>query len=116
MASSAPTPQGTDPYADRRVYPRVEVALPAFLQVDDARHAVQLLDLSPGGANLKCTESLASGTAVMLDCGTLRRSAIVRWQSEGVMGICFESELDKRDVSALIARSSALATRMKGPR
>ena len=113
MASTAPTPQGTDPYADRRVYPRVEVALPAFLQVDAARHAVHLLDLSPGGAKLKCPTSLATGTGVMLDCGTLRRPAVVRWHSAGVMGICFDSELDARDVTALIARSSALATRMK---
>jgi len=29
------------------------------------------------------------------------------------MGICFDSELDARDVSALMARSSALASRMK---
>ena len=116
MASTAPTPQGADPYADRRVYPRVEVALPAFLQMEGARHAVHLVDLSPGGAKLKCPASLPSGTAVMLDCGTLRRSAVVHWQSEGVMGICFDSELDGRDVTALLARSSALATRMKTAR
>ena len=113
MASTSPISEGSDPYADRRVYPRVEVALPAFLQVDGVRHAVHLLDLSPGGAKLKCPTSLPSGTAVMLDCGTLRRSAVVRWQSEGVMGICFDSELDGRDVTALTARSSALASRMK---
>jgi hypothetical protein len=112
MASTAPA----DPYADRRLYPRVEVALPAFLQVEQKRHAVHLLDLSPGGAKLKCPAGLASGTAVMLDCGTLRRSAVVRWQSEGVIGICFGSELDGRDVTALSARSSALATRMKSAR
>ena len=35
-------PQDCDPFADRRVYPRVPVALPAFLQADGERHAVQI--------------------------------------------------------------------------
>ena len=113
VASPVPSPQDSDPYADRRAYPRVAVALPAFLQADGERHAVQLLDLSPGGAKLNCAASLPVGTAVMLDCGTLGRAAVVRWQDGGLMGLSFESELDARDVSALIERSQALATRME---
>ena len=113
MASSAPNPEDLDPYADRRVYPRVPVALPAFLQAGTERHAVQILDLSPGGAKLNCPLSIASGTAVTLDCGTLGRSAVVRWQTAGVLGLCFDKELDPRDVAALIERSEALATRRK---
>lgn len=89
------------------------MALPASLQVDGERHSVRLLDLSPGGAKLDCPASLPTGTAVILDCGTLGRAAVVRWRSAGVMGICFDSELDARDVSALIERSKALATRKK---
>jgi hypothetical protein len=113
MASSVPSPEGSDPYADRRVYPRVPVALPAFLQANGDRHAVQILDLSPGGAKLDCPASLPTGTTVILDCGTLGRAAVVRWNSAGVAGICFDSELDTRDVSALIERSEALDARMK---
>jgi PilZ domain len=113
MASSLPSPQDRDPYADRRVYLRVPVALPAFLQANGERHAVQILDLSPGGAKLDCPVSLLVGTAVILDCGTLGRAAVVRWQSAGVMGLCFDSELDAREASALIERSRAIATRMK---
>jgi hypothetical protein len=113
MASTVPAPQDSDPYADRRLYPRVEVALPAFLQADGDRHAVHLLDLSPGGAKLHCPASLKAGAAVMLDCGTLSRGAVVRWQNAGVMGLCFDHELDERDVFALIGRSTALAARMK---
>jgi hypothetical protein len=109
MASSVPTPEDSDPYADRRVYPRVTVALPAFLQANGERHHVQLLDLSPGGAKLNCTASLSVGTAVILDCGTLGRAAVIRWQNDGLLGLCFDSELDGRDVSALIERSTALA-------
>ena len=59
-ASSLPTPQDSDPFADRRVYPRVPVALPAFLQANGERHAVQIVDLSAGGAKLICSISLAS--------------------------------------------------------
>jgi hypothetical protein len=112
MASSVPTQEGSDPYADRRVYPRVPVALPAFLQAGGERHSVQILDLSPGGAKLDCPASLPSGTAVILDCGALGRSAVVRWTSAGVVGLCFDSELDARDVAALIDRSNALDARM----
>ena len=89
------------------------MALPAFLQANGHRHAVQILDLSAGGAKLDCAASLPTGTAVTLDCGTLGRGAVVRWTSEGVVGLCFDSELDPRDVSALIDRSSALAARMR---
>jgi hypothetical protein len=113
MANTDPAPQDFDPYADRRLYPRVEVALPAFLQADGERHFVQLLDVSPGGAKLNCAASLSTGTAVVLDCGTLGRAAVVRWQNAGLLGICFDSELGAREVSALMKRSTALAARMK---
>ena len=113
MTSSVPSTQDPASYEDRRAYPRVEIALPAFLQANGERHAVQLVDLSPGGAKLDCPANLATGTAVVLDCGTLGRAAVVRWRSAGVLGLCFDSELDARDVSALIDRSKALAARVK---
>lgn len=109
----APNPRDSAPYEDRRAYPRVPVAMPAFLQANGKRHAVHLLDLSAGGAKLKCSATLSTGTAVVLDCGTLGRSAVVRWQTGGVLGLCFDSELDAREVTALIARSVAVDTLMK---
>src|SRR5512132_3332052 len=104
MESSVPSPQDGDPYADRRVYPRVPVALPAFLQANGERHAVQILDLSPGGAKLDCPANISVGTAVILDCGTLCLAAVVRWQGAAVIGLRFDSELDAREGSALIDR------------
>jgi hypothetical protein len=112
MASSAPSPQDSGPYEDRRAYPRVGVALPAFLHVNGERQSVQLLDVSAGGAKLRSTLGLPAGAAVMLDCGTLKRAAVVRWQNDGLVGLCFDSELDNREVSALIDRSVALAALM----
>ena len=106
MASSVPNAQD---FADRRVYPRVEVALPAFLEVAGERHSVLLLDLSPGGAKVNFAANLPIGTSVNLDCGTLARPAVVRWQHGEFLGICFETELDAREVSALVDRSNALA-------
>ena len=88
--------------------------MPAFLQAEGQRHAVQILDLSAGGAKLDCPANLPTGTAVILDCGTLGRAAVVRWQTGGVLGLCFDSELDARDVSALIERSKALTAWRKG--
>jgi hypothetical protein len=113
MKTTAPNLQDSGPYEDRRAYPRVPVAMPAFLQANGERHAVHLVDLSAGGAKLNCSVSLATGTAVTLDCGTLGRSAVVRWQTDGVLGLCFDNELDAREVTALIARSIALDTLMK---
>jgi hypothetical protein len=113
MAMSAPALQEPDPYSDRRAYPRVPVAIPAFLQGNGERYSVHLLDLSAGGAKLNCSAILPSGTAVVLDCGTLGRSAVVRWQTGDILGLCFDSELDAREVTALIARSIALETLMK---
>ena len=113
MVSSVQSPQDLDCYEERRAYPRVLVAMPAFLQASGDRHAVHLLDLSAGGAKLNCSTILPTGTAVVLDCGTLGRSAVVRWQTGGALGICFDTELDAREVTALIARSIALDTLMK---
>lgn len=107
------TPEESAALADRRLHPRVPVALPAFLQAEGKRHPVHLMDLSAGGAKLKCAATLASGTKVILDCGTLGRAAVVRWQNEGLIGLCFESELDAREVAALMDRSRALETWMK---
>lgn len=113
MATHAPTPQDSAPNEDRRAYPRVPVAMPAFLQANGERYAVHLLDLSAGGAKLKCSATVPTGTGVVLDCGTLCRSAVVRWQTGGALGLCFDSELDVREITALIARSIALDTLMK---
>jgi hypothetical protein len=113
MASSAPSSQDADPFADRRAYPRVSVALPAFLQAGGERHFVQILDLSAGGAKLTCPMRLAAGTAITLDCGTLSRAAEVRWQNGEELGLSFNVELDERDVAALATRSTALAARME---
>lgn len=113
MASPVPSPQDPDPYADRRVYPRVPVALPAFLEANGARHSAQLLDLSSGGAKLNCPIGVAVGTAVKLHCGTLGRAAVVRWQNAALLGVCFDIGLDDREISTLMERSKALAAWMK---
>jgi hypothetical protein len=88
--------------------------LPVFLQANGERHSAQLLDLSSGGAKLNCPIDLPAGSAVILDCGTLGREAVVRWRNGALLGLCFDAELGSREVSALIERSRALASRMKG--
>ncbi|MCY7280312.1 MAG: PilZ domain-containing protein [Sphingomonas bacterium] len=113
MTHSISTLEDDDPYADRRVYPRVPVALPAFLQANGERHSVQILDLSSGGAKLNCATGFSVGSTVFLDCGSLGCAAVVRWQNGGLLGLCFEDGLDAREVSALMERSKALAALMK---
>jgi hypothetical protein len=109
MASSVPATQGSDPFADRRAFPRVSVALPAFLDAAGERHSVQMLDLSAGGAKLDCPVTLVAGAGVTLDCGTFERPATVRWQEGRFLGLSFESELNDREMMALVGRSDALS-------
>ena len=54
-----------------------------------------------------------AGTAVMLDCGPINRAAVIRWQRGDLMGLCFEAELDEREVTEQVQRSSALAAWMR---
>jgi hypothetical protein len=113
MASSAPSSQDRDSYADRRAAPRVSVALPGFLQLDGERHSVQLLDLSSGGAKLNIAVTFPVGATIILDCGTFVREAVVRWQNGEFAGVSFNDELTAREISALLDRSTALTSRMK---
>lgn len=110
--SSAPAAQDGVPYEDRRAYPRVALALPAFLQAGGSRHSVKLIDLSAGGAKLNCAAAISIGSEVILDCGSFSLAAEVRWQDGPFLGLRFGSELDAREVSALIDRSKALTARM----
>ena len=99
-------------YEDRRAFPRVSVALPAFLQANGERHSVQLLDLSAGGAKLACAASIAVGTGVILDCGSLSLAAEVRWDGPGILGLAFDRQMDAGEVAAMARRSTALEARM----
>src|SRR5580765_4916991 len=105
MASVAPSPEGFVAHDERRTHPRAFVALPAFVHVGEERYSVQLLDLSPGGAKLKGAKVFSAGTKVKLDCGTLGRSAVVRWQNGDQMGISFDAELNEREVGVQVQRS-----------
>lgn len=113
MTNPQAVPTDPDPFADRRVHPRVMVALPAFLQANRARHSVQILDLSSGGAKLTCAATIATGSHVLLDCGSLACTGVVRWQGAGQLGLAFEQALDPREVAALMERSKALEALLK---
>ena len=113
MATLAPSAEGSAAREERRGHSRVVVALPAFVHVDGVRHAVQLLDLSPAGARLKGTVVFPVGTKVRLDCGTLGRAAVIRWQDGDLIGVGFDVALDEHTVAVQVQRSKALAAWMK---
>ena len=87
--------------------------MPAFLEINGGRHSVQMLDLSAGGVKLSFPIPVPAGTAVTLDCGTFSRSAVARWHRDGQLGLSFGSELNGREMAALVDRSSALTARRK---
>lgn len=113
MQGPLPLRETADAFADRRAYERTELALPAFLQANGERHPVHLVDVSVGGGKLNCAVDLPVGSSIVLDCGTLGRPAVVRWQNAGAVGICFDRPLEAREVSALIDRSHAVAAWVK---
>lgn len=102
-----------DPYADRRLHPRVSVALPAFLILGGRRYPVQIVDLSSGGAKLDCGSALVvAGAVVTLNWGGASGQGTIRWREGRMAGISFSAELDARDVADLARRSEALAARL----
>ena len=112
-ANPVPSDEDWAAYENRRKHARVEVALPAFIHALGDRHSVQLVDLSPGGAKLRGVRLFPAGTEVTLDCGTIGRAAVIRWQREDMMGLAFTVELEEREVAAQVERSKALAAWMK---
>lgn len=101
--------------ANRRLHPRVAVALPAFLVLGGRRYPVQVVDLSAGGAKLDCgTALVAVGAAVTLNWGGGSSLGTVRWREGRLAGLAFAVEIDPRDVAALARRSQALSERMNG--
>lgn len=104
-----------DDLANRRLHPRVAVALPAFLVLRGRRYSVQVVDLSPGGAKIDCAQALvATGATVTLDWGGGSSQATVRWREGRLAGLAFAVEIDARDVLSLARRSEALAARLNG--
>jgi len=113
MATSIPLPEASADFENRRRYPRMEVALPAFVHFGGERYSVQIVDLSPGGAKVKIDAILPVETAVTLSSGTLGRGAVVRWQTGDFMGLCFDIEMNEREMATQIDRSKALNAWMK---
>lgn len=114
MTPAAPASAvAADPFADRRVHPRVAVALPAFLGIGGERHKVQIVDLSGGGAKLHGALPPVAGSKVVLDCGGAPSEATVRWQDGPYVGVSFTREMSPREVAALADRSAALVKRMR---
>ena len=113
MATSIPLPEASADFENRRRYPRMEVALPAFVHVGDERYSVQIVDLSPGGAKVKIDVTLPVEAQITLSSGTLGRGAVVRWQTGAFMGLCFEIEMSEREMAAQVDRSKALGAWMK---
>lgn len=104
-----------DDLANRRLHPRVAVALPAFLVLGGRRYPVQVVDLSAGGAKLDCGQALvAMGALVTLNWGGGTAQGTVRWREGRLAGLAFAREIDPRDVADLARRSEALATRLGG--
>lgn len=111
----APASAKPDPYADRRLHPRVTVAMPAFLILGGRRYPVQIVDLSAGGAKIDCgTALVAAGATVTLNWGGGSAQATVRWREGRQAGLAFAAQLDPRDVADLARRSEALGARMRG--
>lgn len=77
-------------HADLREFPRYEVNLHARLEWGDHARAVNVLDISEGGARLDAVDSLAVGDRVALTFTGMKAidAAVVRETGDG-FGLCF---------------------------
>ena len=109
MPTAVPSTDACAAHDACRSHPRVPVALPGFVHVGGERYAVQIVDISSGGAKVTGNAVFAVGTPVMLTSGTLGLAATIRWQSDRIMGVRFDVELDDRVLATQIVRSKAIA-------
>jgi CheY-like chemotaxis protein len=106
---------GSQTFRDRRAYPRRNLLVPAALLSPDGMPAAQgqILNLSPGGAQLDLGASLNPGMEVALafeipgGMGPFRVTARVQWKKEGKLGLAFldVSEDDQKRLGELLATS-----------
>ena len=102
-------------FTERRAQPRRSLLVPAALLSPDGMPAAQgqILNLSPGGAQLDLGASLNPGMEVALAFeipggqGPFRVSARVQWKKEGKLGLSFVgvSEEDRKRLADLLATS-----------
>ena len=89
--------------ADRRRYQRVEVNLPGklFVPAITQEYACQVIDLSPGGANINCNAPIELETQIVLYANSFGRfeGTIVRRQGQNA-GVRFVSTALKRERTA----------------
>jgi CheY-like chemotaxis protein len=106
---------GSETFRERRAHARRNLLVPAALLSPNGMPAAQgqILNLSPGGAQLDLGASLNPGMEVALAFeipggkGPFRLTARVQWKNEGKLGLSFVdvSEEDERRLEELLAKS-----------
>jgi hypothetical protein len=96
---------------DERAWPRIPVAVPASISVQNQEFTARLANIAPGGAMLETLAEPEMGARMVLRCGTIAAEAKVIWKEPGILGVSFVSPLCEGDVDEQIARAEALAAR-----
>jgi methyl-accepting chemotaxis protein len=93
---------------DRRAEPRRRIGLAATLQAGGQAHAVQIENISPGGAALTGAPALRDGSEATLEVPGLRRRLVGRvlGSESGLLRLRFTQEVPMREVAALMPRAA----------
>jgi methyl-accepting chemotaxis protein len=93
---------------DRRAEPRRRIGLAASLQAGGQVHAVQIANISPGGAALTGAPALRDGSEVTLEVPGLRRrlAGRVLGSEPGQLRLRFAEAVALREVEALMPRAA----------
>ena len=115
LEAAQATVGGPQTFSERRAEPRRNLLVPAALLSQDGTPAAQgqILNLSPGGAQLDLGASLNPGMEVSLAFeipgghGPFRVTARVQWKREGKLGLSFVGvpEEDRKRLADMLATS-----------
>jgi hypothetical protein len=84
----------------RRRLPRVQIAAPASLTSGGLTYAVELTDISPGGAMVRTGDPLPARGPITLNVpGLPRIAAQIRWATDGRAGLLFNQAVELRTLT-----------------
>ncbi len=79
-----------DTYAERRIYTRMPVEIPAILQGGIVKESCKVLDFGQGGARVACSDKLDISDSVDLEISGLGQfHGTIAWRKTDSFGVSF---------------------------
>lgn len=83
----------TGPNADQRSTRRSSIYLVAALRAGDSNERITIRDISAGGVRIVISSSLAPGSPVRVERGTLSQDGRIAWRAGALAGVEFDAPI-----------------------